>query len=124
MAQTGYTPILIYSSSTVSQAPSAGNLTNSTLGSELAINITDGKLFYKDNAGVVQILAVKMPSGVLPAANGGTATTNCAGGSMSFWKRFALLGGSSGSGTSSLRKRKPSSRPKACRSTFDPHGRR
>jgi hypothetical protein len=45
MAQTGYTPILIYSSTTGGQAPAVGNLTNSTLGSELAINITDGKLF-------------------------------------------------------------------------------
>jgi len=30
MAQTGYTPILIYSSSTAAAAPSAGDLTNST----------------------------------------------------------------------------------------------
>ena len=48
MAQTGYTPILLYSSSTTTNAPAAGNLINSTFGSELAINIADGKLFYKD----------------------------------------------------------------------------
>lgn len=59
MAQAGYTPIQIYSSSTASAAPSAGNLTNSSLGSELAVNITDGKLYYKDNAGVVQVIASK-----------------------------------------------------------------
>ena len=40
MSQTGYTPIQIYSSSTTGNTPSASNLTNSTLGSELAINIT------------------------------------------------------------------------------------
>jgi hypothetical protein len=51
MAQTGFTPILIYSSSTAAAAPVAGNLANSTLGSELAINITDGKLFYKTSGG-------------------------------------------------------------------------
>jgi hypothetical protein len=34
-------------------------LTNDTSGSELAINITDGKLFYKDNSGTVQVLATK-----------------------------------------------------------------
>jgi hypothetical protein len=59
MAQSGYTPIQIYSSSTASATPSAGNLTNSSLGSELAINITDGKLFYKDNSGNIQTIATK-----------------------------------------------------------------
>jgi hypothetical protein len=68
MAQTGYTPILTYSSSTAAAAPSAGNLTNSTLGSELAINITDGKLFYKDNANAVQVIGWK----VVPTSAGGT----------------------------------------------------
>lgn len=71
MAQTGYTPILIYSSSTGGNAPAAGNLTNSTLGSELAINITDGKLFYKDNANTVQVIGWK----VVPATAGGTGQT-------------------------------------------------
>lgn len=56
MAQTGYTPIKIYSSTTAAAVPSAGNLDN-TNGAELAINITDGKLFYKDNLGVVQTIA-------------------------------------------------------------------
>ena len=69
MAQTGYTPILLYYSTTAAQAPLAANLASG----ELAINITDGKLYYKDNSGVVQVLAVKMPSGVLPVANGGTS---------------------------------------------------
>ncbi len=68
MAQTGYTPILIYSSSTAAAAPSAGDLTNSTLGSELAINITDGKLFYKDNSNAVQVIGWK----VVPTSAGGT----------------------------------------------------
>ncbi len=72
MAQTGYTPILIYSSSTASAAPIAGNLTNSTLGSELAINITDGKLFYKDNANAIQVIGWK----VVPTTAGGTGLTS------------------------------------------------
>ena len=71
MAQSGFTPILIYSSTTVSQAPSASNLTNSTLGSELAINITDGKLFYKDNSNAVQVIGWK----TVPATAGGTGIT-------------------------------------------------
>lgn len=55
MAQVGYTPIQLYYSSTASSAPIAGNLTNG----ELAINITDGKLFYKDNGGSVQVIGTK-----------------------------------------------------------------
>ncbi len=78
MSQTGYTPILIYSSTTASQAPAAGSLINSTLGSELAINITDGKLFYKDNANAVQVIGWK----VRPATAGGTGLTSFAVGDL------------------------------------------
>ena len=53
MAQSGFTPIQLYYSTTAAAAPSAGNLANG----ELAINITDGRLFYKDNGGVVRVLA-------------------------------------------------------------------
>ena len=55
MAATNYTPIQLYYSTTASAAPTAINLTSG----ELAINITDGKLYYKDNGGVVQVLATK-----------------------------------------------------------------
>jgi len=55
MAQTGYVPISLYYSTTAATAPTAANLVSG----ELAINITDGILFYKDNAGVVQTLATK-----------------------------------------------------------------
>jgi hypothetical protein len=53
MSQAGFTPIQLYFSTTAAATPSAGNLANG----ELAINITDGKLFYKDNGGVVKLLA-------------------------------------------------------------------
>jgi len=59
MAQSGFSPILIYGSTTTGNTPSASNLTTTSLGVELAINATDGKLFYKDNAGNVQTLATK-----------------------------------------------------------------
>jgi hypothetical protein len=55
MAQTGYTPISIYYSSTATNVPTAGNL----VAGELAINTADGKLFYKDSAGVVQVIGTK-----------------------------------------------------------------
>lgn len=55
MAQTNYTPISLYYSTTASAVPVNTNLVNG----ELSINITDGKLYYKDNAGVVQTIATK-----------------------------------------------------------------
>jgi len=78
MAQTGFTPILLYSTSTAAAAPAVANLTNSTLGSELAINITDGKLFYKDNANAIQVIGWK----VVPATAGGTGQTSYAVGDI------------------------------------------
>lgn len=59
MSQTGYTPILIYASGTTTNVPLAANLTSSASGAELALNYADGKLFYKDSGGVVQVLATK-----------------------------------------------------------------
>jgi hypothetical protein len=64
MAQNGYTPISLYYSTTASTAPTSGNLING----ELAINITDGKLYYKDNGGVVQTIASKA-SGTVAGSN-------------------------------------------------------
>jgi hypothetical protein len=65
MAAAGYTPLSLYYSTTASTAPTAGNLVNG----ELAINITDGKLYYKDNAGVVQVIAGKGGAGVAGGSN-------------------------------------------------------
>jgi hypothetical protein len=55
MAQTNYTPIQLYYSTTAAAVPVNTNLLNG----ELAINITDGKLYYKDNSGTVQVIATK-----------------------------------------------------------------
>lgn len=68
MAQTGYTPISLYYSTTGGASPSAGNLANG----ELAVNITDGKLFYKDNGGAVQVIGWK----TVPVSAGGTGSTS------------------------------------------------
>ena len=59
MAQSGYTPILIYASGTTGNTPSAANMTSSASGAELALNYFDGKLLYKDASGNVQVLASK-----------------------------------------------------------------
>jgi len=57
MAQSGYTPILIYASGTASNVPSASNMTSSASGAELALNYADGKLYYKNGSGTVTLLA-------------------------------------------------------------------
>lgn len=59
MAQTGFTPIQLYSSSTPTNAPSASNLTNDTKGSELAINIADKNLFFKDSTNAVNTVPIR-----------------------------------------------------------------
>jgi hypothetical protein len=101
MSASGYTPISLYYSTSASAVPVNTNLANG----ELAINITDGKLFYKDNAGVVQTLASKSflttinfgttgltpatassgaitVAGTLVAANGGTGYASYAVGDL------------------------------------------
>jgi hypothetical protein len=73
MAQTNFTPISLYYSTTAAAAPTAGNL----VAGELAINTQDGKLFYKDASGVVQTIASK-------DANSGTFTSITDSGNLTF----------------------------------------
>jgi len=99
MAQTGYTPISIYYSSTATNVPTAGNL----VAGELAINTNDGILYYKDSSGVVQSIASKaVNSGSFTnlaytgTFTGGTGVVNL--GSGQFYKDAS---GNVGIGTSS-----------------------
>jgi hypothetical protein len=75
MAQTGFTPISTYYTTTAAAVPTAGNLVNGELA--LNINTADGKLFYKDSAGVVQVLASR-------DANAGNFTNISVSGVASF----------------------------------------
>jgi hypothetical protein len=101
MAQSGFTPIITYNSGTTTNVPTAGNLANG----ELALNYADGKLFYKDGSGNVQVIASKSGNvnvssfsagttgltpntattgavtlaGTLAVANGGTGVTTSTG---------------------------------------------
>jgi hypothetical protein len=71
MAQAGFTPISLYSTTTASAVPLAANLVSG----ELALNTTDGKMYFKNTGGVVTLL-----SSVLTAvANGGTGVTTSTG---------------------------------------------
>ena len=83
MAQTGYTPIQLYYSTTASQAPLAASLANG----ELAINITDGKLFYKDNAAAVQVIGWK----TTPTSAGGTGLTSYTAGDTLYYASGTTL---------------------------------
>jgi hypothetical protein len=68
MAQTGYTPIQLYRSTTASAAPIAGNLNPG----ELAININDADMaLYAENASGVVKRVINNPAGLkYPTADG------------------------------------------------------
>ena len=53
MAQSGYTPISLYYSTTAAAVPTSGNLVDG----ELALNTLDEKLYFKNSTGTVKLLA-------------------------------------------------------------------
>ena len=117
MAQSGYTPILIYASGTATNVPLAANMTSSASGAELALNYADGKLYYKDSGGVVQVLASKAGNvnvasfsagttgftpntattgavtlaGTLITSNGGTGLSSYTAGDLSYYASGTAL---------------------------------
>lgn len=70
MSQSGYTPIQLYRTTTAAATPTAGNLA----AGELAINLTDEKLYFKNAGGTVKLLASTDTLGTVTsvAASGGT----------------------------------------------------
>lgn len=97
MPAVNYTPIQLYYSSTASAVPLAANLYSG----ELALNTADGKLYYKDNAGAVQLLststtATGTANGVL-YLNGSKVATS--GSALTFdGTNFAIGAGGSSAG--------------------------
>jgi len=115
MSATNFTPIQLYRSTTASAVPLAANLA----AGELALNITDGKLYYNDG-GTVKLLASNAsttvvntisfgttgltPStatsgavtvaGTLVVANGGTGLTTITAGRILFGAGTSALGNS------------------------------
>ena len=73
MAATGKTPILLYGSTTASNVPTAGNLTNSSDGCEIAINVADKNLFFKDSTNTVNTVPIRQ-SGT--SSNGWLSSTD------------------------------------------------
>lgn len=82
MSQAGFTPIQLYRTSTASAVPSAGNLADG----ELAINLTDERLFFKNAGGTVKLLAAN----ITPPANGGTGVANGTNNTITFTGNFTL----------------------------------
>lgn len=72
MAQAGFTPISLYFSSTAAAVPTSGNLANG----ELALNTADMKLYAKNSAGVVTLLASNSSTGATVSSVSGTGTVN------------------------------------------------
>jgi hypothetical protein len=86
MAQTGYTPIQLYYSTTPSAVPSAGNLASG----EVALNIADGKMYFKDTGGTVQPLVL------VPAQSGNSGKFLTTNGTTSSWSQVPLATAVSG----------------------------
>ena len=72
MAATGYTPIQLYYSTTAGHIPTAGNL----LPGELALNVTDGKLYF-NQGGTVNIIAstTTVATGTVTSVSGSGGST-------------------------------------------------
>lgn len=98
MPQSGFTPIITYNTATASAAPSAGNLTQG----ELAVNVTDKKLYTKNSGGsVVQVGSGPDATETLtnktltsPDINGGTIDGAVIGGSSAAAGSFTTLSAS------------------------------
>jgi hypothetical protein len=91
MSQSGFTPIQLYRTSTAAAVPTAGNLADG----ELAINLTDEALYFKNAAGVVKLLADS--SGALGTVtsvdvSGGTTGLTTSGGPITSSGTITLAG--------------------------------
>lgn len=92
MAQSGYTPISLYYSTTAAAVPTAGNL----VPGELAINITDGKIYYEDNAGVVQLFGSKGDLTSISFGTTGLTPATATGGAVTVAGTLATTNGGTG----------------------------
>ena len=91
MAQAGYTPISLYYSTTAAAVPTTGNLANG----ELGLNIADMKLYAKNSAGTVTLLASSGgAAGTVSsvAVSGGTTGLTTSGGPITTSGTITLAG--------------------------------
>jgi hypothetical protein len=98
MAQAGYTPISLYYSTTAAAVPLAANLSPG----ELAINITDGKLYFENNSGVVTLLAqsgAASPVTTFSAGTTGFTPSTATSGAVTLAGTLAVSNGGTGAST-------------------------
>ena len=104
MSASGFTPIQLYRTSTAAAAPTAGNLADG----ELAINLTDEKLYFKNASGVVKLLASNSGSlGSVTSVNASGSTTGLtftggpitSSGTLTLGGTLVVGNGGTGSGT-------------------------
>jgi hypothetical protein len=91
MAQSGFTPIQLFRTTTAAAVPTAGNLA----AGELAINLTDERLYFKNAAGVVKLLASNSGSlGTVTSVDvsGGTTGLTTSGGPITSSGTITLAG--------------------------------
>jgi hypothetical protein len=101
MAQTGYTPIKLYASVTPAAVPLAANLDN-TNGAELAINIADGKLYFKNSSNAVTLLAqsgAASPVTTISFGTTGLTPSTATSGAITVAGTLALANGGTGATT-------------------------
>ncbi len=101
MAATGFTPISLYFSTTAAAAPSAGNLVSG----ELALNITDEKLYFKNAGGTVKLLASNgATTNVTTFAGGTTGLTpaSATSGAVTLAGTLAVANGGTNATTASI----------------------
>jgi len=97
MAQAGYTPISLYYSTTASAQPTSGNL----VAGELALNTLDEKLYFKNSAGTVKLLASSASTtNVQTISFGSTGLTPSTATSGAVTVAGTLAVGNGGTGTS------------------------
>ena len=100
MAQSGYTPIQLYYSTTATNTPLAADLVYG----ELALNAADGKLYYKDSAtNTVKLLASNSSTtNVTSISFGSTGLTPSTATTGAVTVAGTLAVGSGGTGLTSL----------------------
>jgi hypothetical protein len=98
MAATNFTPISLYYTTTASATPSSVNLVNG----ELALNITDEKLYFKNAAGVVKLLAsnaVTAPVTTVSFGSTGLTPSTATSGAVTVAGTLAIGSGGTGQTT-------------------------
>ena len=101
MAATGFTPISLYYTTTAAATPSAGNL----VAGELAINTVDEKLYFKNSAGTVKLLASNTATTNVSTFSAGTTgftPSSATSGAVTLAGTLAVANGGTNATTASI----------------------